>query len=293
MEGKYVLLTGASSGVGLAMALGLAKLGATLLLVSRDPDRSRAAGEQVARVARGPIPTLFLADLSSQKEIRRLAAEVGARFPRIDVVINDAGAAFRRRALTVDGIERTFATNHLAPFLLTNLLIDRVKAAPQGRVITVTASIHSGSIDFDDLQLERGYGVMRAYAHSKLGNILFTNELARRLEGTNVTANSFCPGPTASEFGVRVGGFMRFLQGFVSAVGILHSAEVGASTGVYLASSPDVARVTGRYFRNQKIDRSKAITLETAIAARMWEESARLCGLEEGESLPAMTNGAA
>jgi NAD(P)-dependent dehydrogenase (short-subunit alcohol dehydrogenase family) len=276
---KTVLITGASSGTGLAMAIGLAKLGASVLMVSRDPERARAAEAAVAGVATGEAPRAFLADLSSQAEIVRLAGEVRAATPTLDVLINNAGAAFRERQLTVDGIERTLATNHLAPFLLTALLLDCVRVAPAGRIVTVTASLHSRAIDFDDLQLEHGYGALKAYALSKACNILFTYELARRLEGTGVVATCFCPGPTETSFGRTAGGAVALLQSVVGLFGILHSAEVGARTGVRLASAPDASAITGTYFLHTgKVGKSRPVTHDREVAGRLWRMSEALCG---------------
>jgi NAD(P)-dependent dehydrogenase (short-subunit alcohol dehydrogenase family) len=281
MRDKTVLVTGASSGTGLAMAMGLAKLGASVLMVSRDPARARAARDEVASVATGELPRVLLADLASQAEVRRLAAEVRAATPKLDVLINNAGAAFRERQLTADGIERTLATNHLAPFLLTTLLLDRVQAATAGRIVTVTASLHSRAIDFENLQLERGYGTLRAYALSKACNILFTYELARRLEGTRVTANCFCPGPTETGFGRTAGGVMAVLQWVVGVLGILHSAEVGGRTGVYLASAPGAERITGAYFAHTgKPAKSRPVTYDQDVARRLWSASEALCSGE-------------
>jgi NAD(P)-dependent dehydrogenase (short-subunit alcohol dehydrogenase family) len=278
MRDKSVLITGASSGTGLAMSVDLAKRGATVLMVSRDPERARAAQRTVAQVATVAPPTVLLADLSSQAEVRRLAAEARVTTPALDVLINNAGAAFRERQLSVDGIEKTLATNHLAPFLLTTLLLDRVRAAPAGRIVNVTASLHSGSIDFDNLQLERGYGTIRAYKLSKACNILFTYELARRLASTAATANCFCPGPTESRFGASVGGVMHTLQRVLGFFGGLHSAEVGGRTGVYLASSPAAANVTGMYFRHTgKPGKSNSVTHDPNVAKRLWDVSEALC----------------
>jgi NAD(P)-dependent dehydrogenase (short-subunit alcohol dehydrogenase family) len=278
MRDKKVLITGASSGTGLAMAIDLAKLGASLLMVSRDLERARAAQSAVAKVATGAPPAVFLADLSSQAEVRRVAAEVRAATPHLDVLINNAGAAFRARQLSVDGIEKTLATNHLAPFLLTTLLLDRMRTATAGRIINVTAGLHSGAIDFDNLQLERDYGTLRAYALSKACNLLFTYELARRLEGTGVTANCYDPGPTDTNFGRTAGGVMAVLQRAVGVLGILHSAEVGGRTGVYLASSTAVAGLTGTYFGHKgRRAKSKPVTYDPEVAKRLWSVSEALC----------------
>lgn len=273
-----MLITGASSGLGLAMAIGFAKLGASVLMVSRDSERAARAHRKVADAATGPPPAVLLADLASQAEVRRLAGDVRARTPRLDVLVNDAGAAFRERQLGVDGIERTFATNHLAPFLLTTLLLDLLRASPGGRIVDVTAGSHSGTIDLDDLQLERGYGALRAYNLSKACNVLFTYELARRLHGTRVTANCFDPGPTESSFGASAGGFIGFVQRALRVFGALRPAEVSAQIGVHLGSSPDAATITGRYFaRNGRPARSKPVTYDLAVAKRLWAISESLC----------------
>lgn len=280
MRDKKVLITGASSGIGLAMAVELAKLGACVLMVSRDPERARAAQARVAEAATWARPVILLANLSSQADVRRVAREVRAATPHLDVLVNNAGAAFRARQLSVDGIEKTLATNHLAPFLLTTLLLDRVRAAPAGRIVNVTAGLHSRAIDFENLQLEHSYGPLRAYAQSKACNILFTYELARRLEGTGVTVNCFDPGPTETSFGRTAGGAMHLLQRTVGMLGILHSAEVGARTGLYLASSPDAAAMTGKYYGHSgKPRRSRPVTYDQGIAMRLWESSEALCAM--------------
>jgi NAD(P)-dependent dehydrogenase (short-subunit alcohol dehydrogenase family) len=288
MHDKSILITGASRGIGLAMALELARLGARVITVSRDPERARAAHEQVAGVATGAPPTALRADLSSQAEVRRLALHVRAVTPRLDVLINNAGAAFRDRQLSVDGIERTLATNHLAPFLLTNLLLDLVRASPAGRIVNVTSSSHSRAIDFGNLQLERGYGVMRAYALSKTCNVLFTYELAHRLEGTPITSNCFDPGPTETSFGHTAGGFIGAMMRVLGFVGVLRSAEVAGRTGVYLASSPAAANVTGSYFLHDGRQRkSKPVTYDREAAAHLWTASEALCNGRSVEANPA------
>jgi NAD(P)-dependent dehydrogenase (short-subunit alcohol dehydrogenase family) len=196
------------------------------------------------------------------------------------VLLNNAGAAFPKRGVTVDGIERTFAINHLAPFLLTNLVLDRIRAAEQGRVITVSSDLHSKQLDFDDLQLERGYSWARAYAISKLGNILFTKELARRLADGKATANCLEPGPALSNFGRGVGGSLglvsRLLQ-VAAFLGIAATTEEGARTPIYLAASPEVAGVTGRYFRRCRDAAPKPVADDVVVARRLWEASERLC----------------
>ena len=277
MQGKTVLITGANSGVGLATSLELAQFGATVIMVSRDVERGRTARAQVAKVATGPGPILLIADLSSQAAVRALAEEVRAQFAQIDVLINNAGAMFARRELSVDGIEKTFAINHLAPFLLTNLLLDLVSAAPAGRIITVSAELHSGFLDFDNLQGERIYHFLGAYNRSKLGNVLFTYELARRLKGTTVTANAVSPGPTMTRFGDNMRGLPGLFPRLMKRIPfMLASPEKGAKTIVYAASSAEIAGVTGRFFLRSKEWRTKPITYNTEVAARLWKISEEL-----------------
>lgn len=284
MHGKTVLVTGASTGIGLAMAAELARLGASVVMVSRDPERGKAAQRRVAEVPDAPTPVFLAADLSSQASVRRLAGAIRDRTDRLDVLIHNAGAAFPKRVLTEDGIERTLAVNHLAPFLLTHLLLDLVRAAPSGRVITVTGELHSGSIDFDDLGLERRYHFLRAYALSKAANIMFTYELARRSSGTRVTANCFSPGPTVTNFGRGAPGLLGSMSRLVRAAGYLHIAntpEQGARMGIALASSPEFANVSGRYYSRYQPRKSKPVTYDPVALKLMWEASDRLCGIAQ------------
>jgi NAD(P)-dependent dehydrogenase (short-subunit alcohol dehydrogenase family) len=269
--GWRVVVTGASSGIGLAAASLLAAGGAEVLLVSRDLSRGLAARDQVAALATGLQPTFLAADLSSQASIRDLSARLHERFDSIDVLLNNAGTASNRRELTVDGIERTFATNHLAPFLLTHQVIDLLLAAPAARIVTTTSESHSRRLDFDNLQGERGYNFFSAYARSKLANILFTYELARRLAGTLVTANCFTPGPSATNFGRGGGGAMGLMSALVRFFG--RSSEGGARTAVHLATSPEMEGVTGLYYFHGKPVRSKPITYDPEVAARLWATS--------------------
>jgi NAD(P)-dependent dehydrogenase (short-subunit alcohol dehydrogenase family) len=281
MQDKRVLITGASSGIGRAMAMEFARLGASVIMVARDPERAAEAQRDIAQVGTGTAPTVRLADLASQADVRRLAADLRATTPHLDVLINNAGAAFRRRQVSVDGVEKTLATNHLGPFLLTTLLLDLVHAGPSGRIVNVTSGSHSGAIDFENLGLERGYRTMRAYGLSKTCNILFTYELARRLEGTRVTSNCFDPGPTESSFGATAGGFIAVVQRALGVFGVLRSAEASAGAGVYLGSSPEAGAITGKYFaRNGKPAQSKPVTYDRDVAKRLWAISEALCSRE-------------
>jgi NAD(P)-dependent dehydrogenase (short-subunit alcohol dehydrogenase family) len=276
MSTKTILITGASSGIGLAASLELAAMGTHVLMVSRDPARGEAARDEVARIATGSQPVFLPADLSSQLEIRRLADDLHNRFASLDVLFNNAGTASPRRELTTDGLETTFATNHLAPFLLTQLVLDLIVEAPAGRVVTTTSESHARGLEFDNLQGERRYSFFSAYARSKLANILFTYELARRLEGTGVIANCFTPGPTVTNFGRGAGGAMGIMSGLVRLLG--HSPEEGARTAVYLASAREMDGVTGQYFFRGRPSRSKPITYDANVAGRLWKVSESLTG---------------
>jgi NAD(P)-dependent dehydrogenase (short-subunit alcohol dehydrogenase family) len=278
MDGKVVLITGANSGVGFAAALKLGELGATIVMLCRDADRGQAARRAITKVATGAAPALFLADLSSQAEIRAVADKIGEKFQRIDVLLNNAGAMFARRELTVDGIEKTLAVNHLAPFLLTNLLLPWVQAAPEGRIITVASESHSGSLEFDNLQGELHYNFFGSYNRSKLANVLFAHELARRLKDTRVTSNSVSPGPTRTPFGNDMKGLPSLFPLLIKRIPfLLHSPEKAAETYVYAASAPELANVTGRFFLPNREAKTKRSTYDTRVAARLWEISESLC----------------
>jgi NAD(P)-dependent dehydrogenase (short-subunit alcohol dehydrogenase family) len=281
MSGRTVLVTGGTGGIGLATAAGLAGLGARVGIVGRDPARAEAAAERL-RGTGGQVD-VFTADVSSQREVRRLAQEVLTAYPRLDVLVNNVGGFWASRHTTEDGLERTFAVNHLAPFLLTNLLLDRLRASAPARVVTVSSGAQSmGRIDFDDLQGERGYSGQRAYNQSKLANVMFTYELARRLEGSGVTANALHPGVVRTAFGQEdSGGWMRVMLPLARP--FMKSPARGAETSVYLASSPEVADVSGRYFANSRPKSSSSASRDSAAAARLWEVSARLVGLPSAD----------
>lgn len=274
MTGKTVLITGGTGGIGLATAAGLAGLGARVGIVGRDPVRSETAAGQLRGA--GAQVDVFVADMSSQREVRRLAEEVLAAYPRLDVLVNNVGGYWATRHTTVDGLEHTFAVNHLAPFLLTDLLLDRLREGAGARVVTVSSAAQSmGTIDFADLQGERDYNGQRAYNQSKLANVMFTYELARRLAGSPVTANVLHPGVVRTNFGREdSGGWMRVMLPILRP--ILKSPSRGAATSIYLASSPEVEGVTGRYYANEKPTNSSKASQDTAIAARLWAVSAEL-----------------
>jgi NAD(P)-dependent dehydrogenase (short-subunit alcohol dehydrogenase family) len=278
MRDRVVLMTGATSGIGKEAAVELAKQGATLLAVSRSRDRGEAAADEIRRRSGGGTVELFLADLSSQASIRELARTVGARHGRLHVLINNAGLLNLRRQTTVDGIEETFALNHLAPFLLTNLLLDRLIASAPARIVNVASAAHKfGRIDFADLQGEAGYKGMRAYADSKLENVLFTYELARRLKEmgtTGVTANCLHPGGVDTGLWRDMTGFLRIVMAAMRP--FLLTPASGAEPLIHLASSPELAGVTGQYFHRMKPRRSSAASRDPRLAARLWEVSAAL-----------------
>jgi NAD(P)-dependent dehydrogenase (short-subunit alcohol dehydrogenase family) len=279
---KIILITGANSGIGLVTARQLAVRGAMVVMVCRDPVRGAVARDEIAKIATGPAPLLFIADLSSLAAIRRLAFELKKSLFQIDVLINNAGAIFAQREMTIDGIEKTFATNHLAPFLLTGLLLDLLRAAPSARILTVSSESHNNKLDFQNLQGERRYNFFDAYNRSKLGNILFTYELARRLEGTTITANCLSPGPTVTTFGDNMRGLPRLFPLLIKRIPFLFSSpETGALTSVYLASSQEIAGVSGKFFLRGRSIKTKSITYDEAVAAKLWTVSESLTGQRE------------
>jgi NAD(P)-dependent dehydrogenase (short-subunit alcohol dehydrogenase family) len=277
MDGKTAVVTGATSGIGYETALGLARLGASVVLVARDAQRGARALEAVAAASRDGRPVLLVADLASLAQVRRLARDLAA-LPRVDVLVNNAGAMHARRKLTEDGLEMTFAVNHLAPFLLTRLLLPKLAASAPARVVTVASEAHRpAALDFDDLQAERGYASMRAYGRSKLANVLFSNELARRTAGTGVTSNSLHPGVVATGFGKNDPGWMNFLV--TTFGGLLMAPAAGARTTLHVATAPELESVTGRYFRRSREALPSPAARDVAAAGRLWEVSSRLVDL--------------
>jgi retinol dehydrogenase 14 len=273
-----VLITGGSGGIGRATALGLASMGAHVVITGRDRERTKVAAGEIRAAGGGPVDE-FVADMSSQSEVRRLADELLQRLPRIDVLVNNVGGYWNTRHVTVDGLERTFAVNHLAPFLLTNLLLDRLKEGAPARVVTVSSHAHAmGRIDFDDLQGERAYTGARAYNQSKLANVMFTYELARRLPPASVTANALHPGVVSTSFGAEDPGLIQRLLVPVARP-FMKSAAQGAATSIFLASAPDLEQVTGRFFTSRRPKKSSEQTYDEAAAARLWQLSADLVGL--------------
>jgi NAD(P)-dependent dehydrogenase (short-subunit alcohol dehydrogenase family) len=274
MHGKVVVMSGATSGIGGVAAERLAKAGARLVLVARDRARGEATFARLRAVA--PIAhAVHYADLSRLAETKRVAGEIAAAEPRIDVLVNNAGAVFASRAVTADGLERTFALNHMSYFVLTAGLRDRLIAAAPARIVNTASNAHRrGHVDFDDLQSARFYRPFAVYGTSKLCNILFTRELARRLAGHGVTANSFSPGFVATRFGDQSGGL--YAAGVRIAKLFANTPESGAETLVHLASSPDVANVSGEFFHACRV---AAEARDDAVAQRLWRESERIAGL--------------
>lgn len=278
MTGRTVLVTGATSGIGKATALGLATMGACLAITGRDRGRTESAAREI-RAAGGGQVDVFVADLSAQSEVRRLADEVLQRLSRLDVLVNNVGGYWNTRHVTADGLERTFAVNHLAPFLLTNLLLDRLKQSASARVVTVSSHAQAmGRIDFDDPQGARSYSGARAYNQSKLANVLFSYELARKLRTTTVTANALHPGVVRTAFGAEDPGLLQRL--FVPLLRpFMKGPAQGAATSIRLASASDLERVTDGYFANGKRTKSAKRSYDEGVAARLWRVSAELVGL--------------
>jgi NAD(P)-dependent dehydrogenase (short-subunit alcohol dehydrogenase family) len=283
MTGRTVLVTGGTGGIGKATAAGLAALGARVAITGRDRRRAEEAAADIL-AAGGPEVEVFVADMSSQAEVRRLAADVLEALPGLDVLVNNVGGFWNTRHGTVDGLERTFALNHLAPFLLTHLLLDRLTENAPARVVTVSSGAQAmGRIDFADLQGERSWSGQRAYNQSKLANVLFTYELARRREGSGVTANVLHPGVVRTAFGAEDPG--RLQQWFVPfARPFMKTPEEGAATSIHLASAPGLEHVSGQYFANSRPKRSSSRSYDSAVAARLWDVSCELTGIAAGAS---------
>jgi len=280
MRGMTCLVTGATSGIGEQTAHGLARLGATVLIVARDAERGAAVAADIRAAAPQATVELFLADLKMQAEVRTLAADVAGRHRRLDVLINNAAAVNAEHRLTGDGIEATLAVNHLAPFLLTHLLLEPLTAAPAARVITVSSYMHHRvkTIPWDDLGGERGYHGQDAYNLTKLMNILFTYELARRTIGTRITANALHPGwPLKTNLGREQHGAGGMFDKISKLLG--SSAAKGARTSLHLASSPAVAGTTGGYYAKCKPATSSKLSRDEDTASQLWQRSAQLCGI--------------
>jgi len=272
---KVCLVTGANSGIGKVTATELARAGATVVLVCRDRGKGEAAMEAIRRETGNDKLDLLLADLSEVRQIETLAGTVKARLPRLDVLVNNAGAYNTKRLLTPDGYETTFAVNHLAYFLLTVELLDLLKASAPARIVNVASDAHRGGrINFDDLHGEQGYGGWKAYAQSKLANVLFSYELSRRVHGMNLSVNAMHPGGVATNFFNNIKGPIGAVTRLFAP--LMRTPEQGADTVVWLASSPEVEGVAGRYFADRKERRSNRESYDPEVARRLWEVSEQL-----------------
>ena len=278
MKDKVVMVTGANSGIGKAASLALSKMGATVVMVARSKERGEAARSEIIRKSQNNAVDLLLADLSSLESVRILASEFQKKYSELHVLINNAGLFNQRRRVTADGYENTLATNYLAPFLLTNLQLDLLKASTPSRIINVSSVGHyNGHINFDDLNLENDYGGWRAYGQSKLALVLFTHELAKKLQGTGVTVNSVHPGTVATNIWTRPFGPVGFIMALPKL--FMTSPEKGAETIVYLASSPDAKSLSGEYLEKLKVKKSSDESYNEEIAQRLWDVSAKLTRL--------------
>ena len=280
MNGKICLVTGGTNGIGKSAAQALAKMGATVVIVGRNAPKTAQVVKEIRAINGNNKVDSLPADLSSQQAVRQLAEEFKRKYQHLHVLLNNVGAAFMKRELSVDGIEMTFALNHLAYFLLTNLLLDTLKASAPARIINVSSGAHtSGKIEFDDLQGERMYG-FAAYPNAKLATILFTVELARRLEGASVTVNALHPGITATGFGKNNGRVMATLVTIIAPLFMRPSAK-GAQTSIYLASSPTVEGITGKYFYDSQVTPAAQQATDMVVARKLWDVSAKMVHLPE------------
>ena len=286
MQGRVCLVTGGSSGIGKVTARELAGMGATVVMLCRNRTKGEAAQAEIKEASGNAQVDLIVADLSELSQVRRAASEFRQKYTQLHVLINNAGGANPERKATPDGLETTFEANYLAPFLLTQLLLDTLKASAPARIVNVSSAGHTiGNIDFADLQATRRYGSMKAYSQSKLAQIFFTYELADRLAGSGVTVNALHPGLVISNFNDGLPGFMRVMgTAFYALFGI--SAEKGAQTSLYLATSPEVEGVSGKYFSNCKEIRSSKRSYDQAIRLRLWEVSEELIQQNETASHP-------
>ncbi len=283
LRAQVCMVTGAASGIGAATARALAQRGATVILVDRDAEKGPATAKQIERQTSDGAVEFMRADLSAQQEIRRLVQQFESRHRRLDVLVNNAGAIFARRQESVDGIEMTFALNYLGYFLLTNLLLDTLKASAPARIVNVSSRSHTRArINFDDMQSRSGYRGLQAYARSKLAIVLFTYELARRLEGTDVTANALHPGLVATGFGRKHGGVLGLVMRLFRPA--FSRPEQGAQTSIYLATSPEVEGVTGKYFVGCKAIPSSPASYDPDTARRLWQVSAAYTKLVQGKA---------
>lgn len=280
MIGKICLVTGATSGIGRVTALELARMGATVVIVARSRERGEATQAAIRAQTGNEAVDLILADLADLAAVRSAAETFRARYDRLDVLVNNAGIYVDKRTLSADGIELTFAVNHLAPFLMTHLLLESLRNAVPARIVTVSSGAHmAGRGRFDDVRAERGYNGFAAYAESKLANVLFTYELARRLEDSGITANCLHPGAVRTGFASETGGIFGVLFGLARP--FMLSPEQGAETSIYLASSPEVEGISGKYFVKRRPQTSSMVSYDRAVQQKLWELSEQLCGITE------------
>jgi len=276
LDGKVCMVTGASRGIGLATAMGLARLGAEVVLVCRSEQRAREVVDKIRSATGNQNLHLLIADLSSQSAIRQLTADFNARFPNLHVLVNNAGVATRVRTLSPDGIEMTFAVNHLAYFLITNLLLDRLKTSAPSRIINVSSEAHrNAKLDFEDLQMEKDFSGFKAYCLSKLCNILFTRELAKRLEGTSVTANSMHPGFLRTGIFRETSGILKLLVMMTAG-----NPAKGARAILHLATSPELETATRKYFKGTLERPSSPASQDSQAAEKLWQISEQMTGLK-------------
>lgn len=280
MQDKICLVTGANSGIGKVTARELAKRGARIIMLCRNEEKAEKAKEDILKVCGHKRVDIVLADLSSLADVRQAAAQINAAYPKIDILNNNAGLIMgNKRKTTRDGFEMTFGVNHLAPFLLTYLLLDKVMESSHGRIINVSSEAHRiARLDFNNLQYEKGYSGLKAYALSKLCNILFTHELSKRLQGTHVVTNALHPGGVASNFGTGVNGFFSLILKLSRP--FMDSAEEGAETSIYLATSKEGAHASGLYFKNKKPIKPSKTAMSDFNAQRLWEASEKLLDIQ-------------
>lgn len=275
MTNKTILITGATSGIGKETAIQLAKTGATIVFNARNEERGTAALQDIIAASGNDAISFEVCDLASFASIRAFASTIAKKHQHLDVLINNAGVWEDSRAVSEDGIERTWAVNHLAPFLLTHLLLPLLKQGESARIVTVSSALHPrGKINFDNLELTSDYTAMQAYANSKLANILFTRELANRLSGTGITANCLHPGVISTSLARDANIFMRM---FFKLIG--KKASKGAETSVHLAISPEVAEITGEYFQDSALYKSASVSKDMEVAAKLWTVSNEMCGI--------------
>ena len=278
MKGKICMITGANSGIGKATGIGLAKMGATIVMVCRNKDRGEKALEDIKKECNNGIVDLLVTDLSTQKAIHQLVKDFKERYQFLHVLINNAGINLSKRVLTENGIETTLAVNYLAQFLLSNLLLDILQASSPARIVNVASSVQAKTINFENLNGEKHYRQLNAYGQSKLAVILFTYEFARRIEGTGVTVNCLHPGYVKTNL---IKNFRKFVKYFYPFIGLfMKTPKKGAKTSIYLASSPEVQNVSGKYFKNRKEAESVEASYDEELAKDLWEVSLTLTNLD-------------